>query len=58
MNKSVKSLELDKILAAVAQCAGSEKGKQKRCLLCFLPAALCAAIAAAYWIGSFTWWAT
>ena len=28
MNKSVKSLELDKILAAVAMCAGSEKGKQ------------------------------
>ena len=27
MNKSVKSLELDKILAAVAMCAGSEKGK-------------------------------
>lgn len=28
MNKCVKSLELDKILAAVAMCAGSEKGKQ------------------------------
>ena len=28
MNKSVRSLELDKILAAVAMCAGSEKGKQ------------------------------
>ena len=34
------------------------KGKQKRFLLCFLPAVLCAALAAAYWIGSFTWWAT
>ena len=33
------------------------KGKQKRFLLCFLPAALCAALAAVYWIGSFTWWA-
>ena len=28
MNKCVKTLDLDKILAAVAQCAGSEKGKQ------------------------------
>ena len=28
MNKCVRSLELDKILAAVAMCAGSEKGKQ------------------------------
>ena len=28
MNKAVKSLELDKILAAVALCAGSEKGKE------------------------------
>ena len=27
MNKSVKTLDLDKILAAVAMCAGSEKGK-------------------------------
>ena len=34
------------------------RGKQKRFWLCFLPAALCAALAAAYWIGSFTWWAT
>ncbi len=34
------------------------KGKQKRFLLCFLPAALCAALAAIYWIGSFTFWAT
>ena len=29
MNKAVKSLELDKILAAVAMCAGSEKGKEQ-----------------------------
>lgn len=36
----------------------SEKGKQKRFLLCFLPAVLCAALAAVYWIGSFTFWAT
>ena len=36
----------------------SVKGKQKRLLLCFLPAVLCAALAAAYWIGSFTWRAT
>ena len=36
----------------------SKKGKQKRFLLCFLPAVLCAALAACYWIGSFTWWAT
>ena len=28
MNKCVKTLDLDKILSAVAQCAGSEKGKQ------------------------------
>ncbi len=28
MNKCVKTLDLDKILAAVAMCAGSEKGKQ------------------------------
>ena len=34
------------------------KGKQKRFLLCFLPAALCAVLAAAYWIGSLTWWST
>ena len=34
-----------------------EKGKQKRFLLCFLPAAICFVLAAAYWIGSFTWWA-
>ena len=34
------------------------KGKQKRFLLCFLPAAFCAALVAAYWIGSFTWWAS
>lgn len=27
MNKSIRSLELDKILTAVAMCAGSEKGK-------------------------------
>lgn len=33
------------------------RGKQKRFLLCFLPAALCAAMAAVYWIGSFTFWA-
>ena len=33
------------------------KGKQKRFLLCFLPAALCALLAAVYWIGSFTFWA-
>ena len=32
------------------------KGKRKRFLLCFLPAALCAALAAVYWIGSLTWW--
>ena len=35
-----------------------EKGRQKRFLFCFLPAALCTALAAVYWIGSFTWWAT
>ena len=35
-----------------------DRGKQKRFLLCFLPAALCAALAAVYWIGSLTWWAT
>jgi len=29
VNKSVKSLELDKILTAVALCAGSERGKEK-----------------------------
>ena len=34
------------------------RGKQKRFLLCFLPAALCAALAAVYWIGSLTWWST
>ena len=34
------------------------KGKQKRFLLCFLPAVLCAVLAAIYWIGSFTWWST
>lgn len=34
------------------------KGKQRRFLLCFLPAALCVALAAVYWIGSFTFWAT
>ena len=34
------------------------KGKQRRFLLCFLPAALCALLAAVYWIGSFTFWAT
>ncbi len=34
------------------------KGKQKRFLLCFLPAVLCALLAAVYWIGSFTFWAT
>ena len=33
------------------------KGKQKRFLLCFLPAILCAVLSAAYWIGSLTWWA-
>ena len=33
------------------------KGKQRRFLLCFLPAALCALLAAVYWIGSFTFWA-
>ncbi len=33
------------------------KGKQRRFLLCFLPAALCAVLAAVYWIGSFTFWA-
>ena len=32
------------------------RGKQKRFLLCFLPAVLCAALAAVYWIGSPTWW--
>ena len=30
------------------------KGKQRWFLLCFLPAALCALLAAVYWIGSFT----
>ena len=34
------------------------KGKQRRFLLCFLPAALCAVLASVYWIGSFTFWAT
>lgn len=29
MSKSVKALELDKILSAVALCAGSEKGKER-----------------------------
>ncbi|MBO4472747.1 MAG: hypothetical protein J5765_02945, partial [Clostridia bacterium] len=29
MSNSVKSLELDKILSAVALCAGSEKGKER-----------------------------
>ena len=33
------------------------KGKQKRFLLCFLPAAICALLAAFYWIGSLTFWA-
>ena len=33
------------------------KGKQRRFLLCFFPAALCALLAAVYWIGSFTFWA-
>lgn len=33
------------------------KGKQRRFLLCFLPAALCAVLASVYWIGSFTFWA-
>ena len=32
------------------------KGKQKRFLPCFLPAAVCAVLAAVYWIGSLTWW--
>lgn len=36
----------------------NEQGKQKRFLLCFLPTVICAALAAAYWIGSFAWWAT
>ena len=35
-----------------------EKGKQRRFVLCFLPAALCAVLAAVYWIGSFMWWET
>ena len=34
------------------------KGKQRRFLLCFLPSVFCAALAAVYWIGSFTFWAT
>ena len=34
------------------------KGKQRRFLLCFLPAALCAVLASVYWIGSLTFWAT
>lgn len=33
------------------------KGKQRWFLLCFLPAALCTALAAVYWIGSLTFWA-
>lgn len=33
------------------------KGKQRRFLLCFLPAVFCAVLAAVYWIGSFTFWA-
>ena len=34
------------------------RGKQKRFLLCFLPVVLCAVLAAVYWIGSLTWWAS
>ena len=57
------ALTLGVLPMAVANALGygllrSGKGKQKRFLLCFLPAALCAALAACYWIGSFTWWAT
>ena len=57
------ALTLGILPLAVANALGyallrSEKGKQRRFLLCFLPASLCAALAAAYWIGSFTWWST
>ena len=56
------ALTLGVLPLAVANALGyalmrSEKGKKKRFLLCFLPAAICFVLAAAYWIGSFTWWA-
>ncbi len=33
-----------------------ERGKDKRFLLCFLPAALCVMLVVLYWAGSLTWW--
>ena len=57
------ALTLGILPLAVANALGygllrSGKGRQKRFLLCFLPAVLCAVLAAAYWIGSFMWWTT